>query len=292
MKYQLIETVRLLRPSQYVKNLLVFAPAFFAGTILNDGVPQLTIFIFISFCFAASAMYVFNDYCDVNFDKMHPVKRNRPLAAGTINKNTALGLAGSSSALSLLFAYFVSFTAVILISAYILLNILYSLGLKNIPIAELVIVSFGFILRLYSGSIPIETPLTLWIQLLTFSLAMLLVSAKRYHDLKLFETCNQLMRPVLAKYNSKMLSIIVLASALLVFGIYLFWSLFSHSFPRKEPDWLFVSALFVGIGLIRYLWIVFKDENSGFPVEVFYSDNIIKLNVLGWMVLMMVYFYA
>ena len=183
--------IKMIRPHQYIKNLLVFFPLFFAKKITDVTLLQSAAMAFIAFCFAASTIYIFNDIRDVEKDKVHPKKKHRPIASGKISIKTAVITDIVFLVIALAFAFFTGLRMGCIILIYLLINLFYSLGMKNIAILDIFAVSTGFLLRLLSGTeygavagiIPSH-----WIIIMTFLLSLFLAIAKRRDDLVLVES--------------------------------------------------------------------------------------------------------
>ena len=155
--------IRLLRPHQYVKNLFIFAPLLFSF----DSSPQHiinTIIAFTLFCLTASAVYILNDIHDIEEDRKHPTKKNRPLASGAITMKQAITFMGTFVVIALTGSFFFNLSLFAILMVYILLNIAYSLKLKHIPIVDIFIIATGFVLRIFAGAIVIRTSIFLYSQ--------------------------------------------------------------------------------------------------------------------------------
>ena len=193
--------IELMRPSQYFKNLFIFAPLFFGLKITDIKLLSIAFLAFLSFSVVASAVYVFNDYHDVEEDKLHPTKKYRPLACGSISKKSALFLmftlllagVGSASLLGRQMLY--------IVLAYLVINIAYTLKLKHVAIIDVFIIAIGFVLRLFVGSAVTNIQLSMWIILMTFLLALFLALAKRRDDVLVFLSGGDKVRKVIDGYN-------------------------------------------------------------------------------------------
>ena len=180
----MLSVIKLLRIHQYIKNLLVFAPLFFSFNFGWNELQNASIAFFI-FCLLTSGVYVFNDLMDIKSDKNHPVKKHRPLASGAVSPQTGKTLIIIFSIFPLLFAFFINTNLFIILGIYLILNIAYSVKLKHLAIIDLFIIAVGFLLRLFAGSIMINTDLSMWIIIMTFLLALFLGLAKRRSDVLL-----------------------------------------------------------------------------------------------------------
>ena len=175
-----------MRPHQYIKNLFIFLPLFFALKITDTSLLLHAVIAFIAFSLTASAIYTLNDYHDIEEDRQHPKKKYRPLASGDITKAQAivimavLGIAGFSL-MALL-----SMKAVGIMAAYVVMNIAYSFYLKHVAILDVMIIAIGFVLRLFIGSAVTDIPLSMWIVVMTFLLALFMALAKRRDDVLIY----------------------------------------------------------------------------------------------------------
>ncbi len=178
-----LELVKAARPAHWIKNFALFAALIFSGNLLIAEKFNLVIQAFVAFSLATSATYLFNDIRDIKRDRLHPIKKNRPIAAGKISKGLAffvLLILGSGSlylAIGLNFLFFVA------LATYLFLQVLYSLGLKNIPVIDILIIAAGFIIRIYAGAFVIDAHLSVWFLLCVISVALFLASGKRRAEL-------------------------------------------------------------------------------------------------------------
>src|SRR5690606_4353510 len=170
----------LIRIHQWIKNLFVFLPVFFSGQLFNRQQVFLSGIAFLIFSFTASAIYILNDYRDIESDKLHPEKKNRPLANSSIKKSKAiLTFIFLLTAASALMCFYANYKVITIVSVYFFMNVGYSLGLKHIAIIDVFIISIGFLLRVLAGGFITGIPITDWTILLTFSLALILALGKR-----------------------------------------------------------------------------------------------------------------
>src|SRR5690606_33315639 len=170
----------LIRIHQWIKNLFVFLPVFFSGQLFNKQQIFLSGIAFLLFSFTASAIYILNDYRDIELDKLHPEKKNRPLANGSVRKSTAILIfLLLIMAASMLMIFYANYKVISVVVLYFFMNVGYSLGLKHIAIIDVFIISIGFLLRVLAGGFITGIPITDWTILLTFSLALILALGKR-----------------------------------------------------------------------------------------------------------------
>jgi decaprenyl-phosphate phosphoribosyltransferase len=272
--------LRLARPRQWVKNAFVVAPLFFSPWAVNGHNIALAAIAVVVFCLLSSAVYVINDYFDRDADRLHPEKKFRPLASGEVTPRQGIALAAillvASGALSLLlprgFALFAGF--------YFVLNLLYSIRLKQVAIVDVLIVAAGFVLRIDAGAMVIEVTPSVWISLATGLLALFIALAKRRDDL--VKTMSNTHRASLSGYNLRFVDacLAVTLGALLV--CYLMYTTDAETIRRFKTDQLWLTAVFVIAGVMRYLQITLVEERSGSPTDIVVTDRFLIISVLGW----------
>lgn len=271
-----------MRPSQYFKNLFIFAPLFFGLKIANIELLLRTFFAFLSFSLIASAVYVFNDYHDVEEDKRHPTKNNRPLASGSISKKAALLLMLMLLLAGLSIASLLDQQIIYIVFVYLILNIAYTLKLKHVAIIDVFIIAIGFVLRLFIGSAVTKIELSLWIILMTFLLALFLALAKRRDDVLIFLSRGDKVRKAIDGYNLDILNISMTIIASVTIVSYVMYTVSPEVIKKAHTDKLYLSVIFVLLGIMRHLQITFVEMNSGSPTDVLLRDRFIQLTIAGW----------
>lgn len=272
---------RLMRPRQWVKNAFVFAPLFFTPQALSAEAVVATILAFVSFCCVSSGVYCLNDLRDRESDRLHPKKRLRPLASGQVTAPVAVVLAICLLALGFgVSATMIPPVALVLV-AYVVVNIAYSLVLKNIAIIDVLTISFGFVLRVYAGALVIGVTPTPWIQICAGLLALFIALAKRRDDVVLEIGTEH--RVSLSGYTRIFLDVCigVTLSALLV--SYMIFTLNDDAMRRLGSDGLFVTVPFVIAGIFRYLQLALVFERSGSPTDLIFKDGFLILSVVCWL---------
>lgn len=283
--------IRLIRPHQWLKNLFVFAPLFFAFAF-EAAIVWLTLIVFGLFCLVASSIYVFNDLNDVAEDRRHPSKQNRPIASGAVSAKTAWVLFVSLGVVALGGAYFLQTDLLYVLALYFLMNIAYSLGLKHVPIIDIFIIAIGFVLRLFAGNVFLTQPLSMWIIIMTFLLAIFLGFAKRRDDV-LLQQQGQATRKNIDGYNLEFINAaMVLMSAVIIIG-YIQYTITPEVMNRLGTQHVYLTAVFVILGILRYMQITFVDQKSSSPTRVLMHDGFIQLTIAGWLVsYLLIYFFA
>jgi len=274
----LIET---LRPRQWTKNLVIFAGLIFDGQFL-----QLTPFLRVLlaallFCLVSGITYTINDLLDLDADKLHPQKRNRPLASGRLGKRTAIIFIIVLSAISLAGGYLLSPNLALIFVAYTLLILAYSLWLKKIMILDVLVIASGFVLRVLAGlSVITVAYFSPWLFVLTTLLAMYLAFGKRLAELKLLETDAINHRKTLDGYTVPLLNqyIMVILTAILI--TYTFYTFSAH--PGQSNYAMMLTLPFVVYGIFRYLYLIQSDLTTSSPEEVLLKDRPLQIAIALW----------
>ncbi len=272
----------LARPHQYIKNLFIFAPLFFSGKF-NEIQSLINTFVaFAAFSFCASSVYILNDWLDRHEDRLHPKKKNRPLAAGTVSTESAavLGIALLASGSFLMAA--VSGQALSFLLAYLVVTLSYSLHLKHVALIDVTLIAVGFVLRLFVGSGVSQTPLSMWIVIMTFLLALFLALAKRRDDVLIFQETGEKMRSVIDGYNLRLIDGMMMIMASVVIVAYIFYTTSAEAAPWIQSRYLYATSLFVVLGIMRYLQIALVEQGSDSPSKVVLRDRFLQAVILGW----------
>lgn len=276
--------LKLMRPHQYIKNIFIFIPLFFALKITNTGLLLDSFIAFASFSMAASSVYILNDYFDIEDDKKHPKKRFRPLASGGVSKKEGIIMmillfVGSMALISCF-----SFSATAILLFYVMMNIAYSLYLKHIAILDVTIIAIGFVLRLFMGSVVTGIVLSHWIVIMTFLLALFMALAKRRDDVLIYENTGKKMRRVVDGYSLQFLDIAMAIMASVVIVSYVMYTSSVDVMERMNSQHLYLTALFVIMGVMRYLQIAFVFMDSGSPTQIVLKDRFIQMTLVSWLV--------
>lgn len=282
--------LKLIRTEQYIKNLFVFAPIFFGGKFLIQDAIINTAIAFISFCMAASAIYILNDYFDIEEDRKHPVKCKRPLAAGTIPKSNALALMVFLAAVSLLVSWFISSSLLAVIGIYITMNILYSKWLKHITVVDVNIIATGFLLRVLSGAIVAEVEPSVWILLITYLLALFLGFAKRRADV-LLSLDGKEVRKNIDGYNLNFIDTVLSILAAVIIVAYILYTLSPEVQEHYRSHLIYVSVIFVVNGLLYYMKLTLVDKVTYSPTLIVLRNRVIQITLLGWIAIMVYLLY-
>jgi decaprenyl-phosphate phosphoribosyltransferase len=274
--------LKLLRPKDWVKNLFLFLPLFF-GREFNNIQKLLSVsYGFIAFCFIASSIYIINDYRDREDDRKHPVKCKRPLAAGTVSPRSAIVLCGFLLLAGFALAWWIRDKFLFVLSIYFLINLAYSLGLKSIAILDIMILAAGFVLRIKGGSVIAFVPLSQWIVIMVFLLAVFMAIGKRRDDVLLKLSSGTDMRKSIKGYNLELLNILLALVCAVIVVAYLMYTMSGETIRNMGTDRLYYTCIFVLAGIMRYLQIIYVSADSGSPTKILYKDRFIQITLLLW----------
>ncbi len=280
----LADHIKLLRPKDWAKNFFLFIPSFFAEKFFDINTLSRLALGFVAFAFMASCIYIINDYRDIEDDRKHPVKRKRPLAAGTVKKGTALSISILLFLSAGVIGYFLDPTLQFLfvLGLYFILNIAYSLGFKNIAILDILILAAGFVLRVKAGAVIAKVDTSEWLIIMTYLLALFLSIAKRRDDLLLKMETGSEMRRSMSGYNLDFLNTMLAFFSAIIIVSYIMYTVSGQTYTRLRTHRLYYTSVFVIAGILRYLQITFVFKKSGSPTEILYKDRFIQVTLLLW----------
>jgi 4-hydroxybenzoate polyprenyltransferase len=276
------EYLTILRPYQWVKNILVFSGLIFSTSLFKSGDVIVNLYAFGIFCIASSSVYILNDLCDVKLDKMHPVKMNRPIASGKVPKVSAEIIMLILVISSLLFSYLLDKRFFLIVIGYIVLNVLYSFGLKNVVILDALIVAIGFLLRAFAGCVVIDVEVTPWLFICTLSLALILSFGKRRNELNILKIDAKYHRETLQFYNAQLLDIILTICSAMAIGTYSLYTMADETIQRIGSQRLIMTTPFVMYGVFRYLYLIYTLNQGGDPTKLLVRDIPTILNGILW----------
>jgi len=286
--------IRTMRPHQWVKNLFVLAPLLFARHLLFFADAVCSLGGLAAFCLASSAIYTFNDLHDRDADRQHPSKRNRPIATGLLQPRQAWWLLWSLLSSSLALGFLLDWQFGLIVTAFLLLNLAYTLKLKQLVLLDVFSIALGFILRMVGGGLVIHVHLSGWLLLCTFLLATFLGLGKRKHELLSGREAATRQRSVLASYRQDSLDILLIVIATATMAAYIFYTMAEstlHTFSGPRLQLTIPSIMF---GILRFLQLVDRPREATSPTEAMIRDPLFVLNMLVWagMVLGLLYLPA
>lgn len=282
-----LSAIRALRPKQWIKNGALLAPLIFAKGMFGPGLLLKSLLAVVSFSLLASGVYVVNDWFDREKDRLHPDKRRRPIAAGEIGMGGAIGIIVACWVTSGAIGWYVNPSFVGVLGSYLLLQILYTGGLKRLVLLDIMAIALGFILRVVAGAVAIQVDVSNWLFLCTLVFALFLGFAKRRAELSQLEDATA-HRASLADYTvpllDQMMSICA-ACSILAYGLY---TVSKETVDHVGSDHLKFTVPFVVYGIFRYLFLVHKRGAGGAPEKVLLGDMpllvdiALFLGVAGW----------
>lgn len=280
-----------LRPTQWVKNLFLFAALIFSQNLLVLSKSVRACWGFVLFCALASSTYLINDLFDLQEDQKHPIKSSRPLPSGRLNRSQTVPMAVLLAAASLAFSFKLHPQFGILALAYFLMNFAYSAFLKHVIILDVMLVAFGFVLRAVAGAVVIEVEISSWLLICTILIALFLALSKRRHELVIMAEESPEHRRVLGEYSPYFLDQmigVVTASTLMSYTLY---TLSPEVVSKLGTANLKFTIPFVLYGIFRYLYLVHQQAKGGSPTKVLLTDRPLMLNILLWFVAIWVILY-
>ena len=275
--------LRLARPKQWLKNVLVVAAPAAAG-VLFEGTPAFrTAIAFVCFCLAASGTYYVNDAIDVEADRLHPSKRTRPVAAGEVSVNTAIVVGAGLAVASVLLAFAARWQLALVIGGYLALTFAYTLWLKHEPVLDLAAVASGFVLRAIAGGIAVGVSISPWFLIVAGAGSLFMVTGKRSAELRSLGTDATTHRRSLAGYSESFLGYVRAVASSVAILAYCLWA-FEKSAAVGTPGWFQLSIIPFALGILRYGLLLDQDEGDGAPEELVLSDRVLLVIGALWVV--------
>jgi decaprenyl-phosphate phosphoribosyltransferase len=274
--------LQLARPHQYVKNGFVWLPIFFGGKLGDLWSLEQTLIAFAAFCCAASSVYVLNDLKDIEEDRRHPTKRNRPLASRAIPpRGAVIFMAGLFLLAALAASLLPKPDFLLILGAYLLLNVAYSFFLKHQAIIDVVCIALGFVLRVLAGGVAAAVPISHWIVIMTFLLAILLALGKRRDDLALAAE-GQSARRSIDGYSLEFVSISMAVMAAVIIVAYILYTVSPETIQRHGTDRVYFTGFWVVVGLLRYLQLALVEKRSASPTKILLQDRFLQGVLTLW----------
>ncbi|CCX65463.1 prenyltransferase UbiA family [Prevotella sp. CAG:1058] len=288
--------LKLIRPHQWLKNVFVLIPMFFGGSLLDPEDIRASLLTFLAYSFVASSVYCFNDINDVEADRRHPVKCKRPLASGAVSMGTAWMLMALMFVLAALMTALLGDRGHILkvggvLLFYYILNICYCAKLKQYAIVDVCIVAFGFVLRVLAGGFATDITLSKWLVLMTFLLTLFLSFAKRRDDVLRMNETGEPPRKNTIRYNLTFINQAITITASVTLVCYIMYTVSPEVVARLGSDLLYLTSVFVLLGLLRYMQITVVDKKSGDPTKIMLRDRFTQLVVVLWALTFLILIY-
>ncbi len=288
--------LKLIRPHQWLKNAFVLMPMFFGGSLLDPEDIRASVLTFLAYSFVASSVYCFNDINDIEADRRHPVKCKRPLASGAVSMGTAWMLMALMFVLAALMTALLGDRGHILkvggvLLFYYILNICYCAKLKQYAIVDVCIVAFGFVLRVLAGGFATDITLSKWLVLMTFLLTLFLSFAKRRDDVLRMNETGEPPRKNTIRYNLTFINQAITITASVTLVCYIMYTVSPEVVARLGSDLLYLTSVFVLLGLLRYMQITVVDKKSGDPTKIMLRDRFTQLVVVLWALTFLILIY-
>ncbi len=276
--------IRLLRPSQWLKNSFVFTPLVFSKHLFDRSFYLDAIVAFIAFSFASSFIYIVNDLLDKEADKLHPEKKNRPIASGEISATQALFMAAIMCMGAVVFSVLLPVEFLFIILLYVAIQFAYSFGLKHVVLLDLFIIATGFMLRMFGGALAIQVMISHWIVITTLFLSLFLAASKRRAELVMI-TKQQLQsrREVLREYSVPFLDSLLIITSTGMAISYSLYTMAERTIEVFNSEYLIFTTIFVLFGIFRYLFLVMVRDKGENPTTLLITDAPTSINLLLWM---------
>jgi 4-hydroxybenzoate polyprenyltransferase len=272
----------LLRPTQWVKNLVVFGALVFSKEFTNPQHVLDTVIAFLVFCMLSSAVYVINDITDREIDRLHPSKRNRPVASGQVSVITAMVIAIVLAGAGILISLSLPISFLAFAGAFLLFNLLYSWLLKQVVIIDVMSIAVSFVIRATAGAEAIAVPYSSWLIACTFLLALFIGFGKRRHEIVTLKDNASSHRATLGKYSTYFLDQLIGVVTASTVVAYTFYTLSPDVREKLGVERLELTIPFVLYGIFRYLYLIHQEERGGSPTRLLISDGPILINIVLW----------
>lgn len=288
----IIEIFKTMRPKQWTKNLFVFAGIIFSQNLFNFPLLLKTVLAFFVFCLLSGSIYVMNDIADLNEDRHHPLKSQRPLASGRLKVSYAVWVLIFISLFSFGVSFRLSPLFFLVAFAYFMLQLAYSLVLKHMVILDIFVVAIGFVLRVIGGAIVIDVPISPWLIVCTILLALFLSLSKRRHELVLLNEEAKNHRRILGEYSPYLLDQMISVVTASTVTAYCLYTLSEETVKKFGTKNLVLTIPFVLYGIFRYLYLIHKKKVGGNPETVFISDRPLLIAVILWVITVGIILYG
>lgn len=287
--------LRLIRPQHWIKNVFVLVPMFFGGVLFDLTTIESGLLVFMAFSFIASSIYCYNDIVDADADRHHPVKCRRPIASGEVSVSHAYLLMAVMAVLSAIMVMLlptpVRMGTAVVVAIYYVLNLAYCSKLKQYAVLDVCIVAFGFVLRIVAGGVAEEVALSQWIVLMTFLLTLFLSFAKRRDDVLRMNETGEAPRHNTIRYNLTFINQAITITASVTLVCYIMYTVSPEVKEHFKSQYLYLTSVFVLLGLLRYIQIAVVDKKSGDPVKVALTDRFSQLIIAAWLVTFLIMIY-
>ena len=282
MKTYLLNHLILIRFHHWIKNLFIFIPIFFSAEIFDyEKFIDIGLVTF-GFCLVAGFIYIINDILDIEYDRLHPTKKLRPIAANILSIKNAFYFGCLILIIGLSIIYQINNNAFFLTLIYIMMNVLYSYKLKKLAIIDFITISVGFVIRIFIGASVAHVELSEWIVLMVFLLSLFIAISKRRDDVVLLDEQKTVNREVIKEYSTIYLdNVLSIVSSILLVS-YLMYVTNDDVMKRYDSKLIYLTFIFVLLGILRYSQLSIVYKISGSPIKIFYSDLFLQIVLFMW----------
>jgi 4-hydroxybenzoate polyprenyltransferase len=282
----------LLRIPQWIKNFFVFIPLVFSKHLFDLSYLNQSLLGFASFCLISSSIYIFNDLLDVNEDKLHPVKKSRPVPSGLVSQKKAVNIAIILAILSFVLFYFTNLRFSLTVIAYFVITFFYSIILKRIVIIDVFTIAAGFMLRILGGAYIINVEISSWLMLTTMFISLFLAVMKRGSELKHIAAYDNIpTRKVLAHYSLDFIDQMSTVTSAGVIICYALYTVSQRTVTIFETEHLIYTTPFVVFGIFRYMYLVYIGKRGENTAEIVLSDYPMIFNLVFYVLTVIAIIY-
>jgi 4-hydroxybenzoate polyprenyltransferase len=271
--------IRLMRIKHWVKDVFIFAPLIFSLNFYKPAYIGRSMIMCVVFCLAASAVYVFNDVTDRKRDRLHPKKKNRPVASGAVPVPRALILSALLFLAAMAVSAILGLPSVLIVLAYVGMNVAYSLLLKNQTFIDVMVIATGFLIRVVAGAVAISVELSTWMLLTTFFLSLFLGFGKRRKEVVEGSAGH---RAVFQDYSVELLNSLIIITAALTIITYSLYVVTSKTMIDLGRERFIATIPFVVFGVFRYMFLIYSQNNGGDPAEILLKDRVMLIDIALW----------
>ncbi len=279
-----VPTIKLMRPLQWLKNGFVFTPLIFSKHLMHADFGVNAMLAFFAFCFASSVVYIINDILDKESDRVHPIKKKRPIATGELSVQFALAVAFVLSIFAVALSSLLPSGFAWILLLYVVIQIAYSFRLKKVVILDIFVIAAGFMLRVFAGAMAIQVTISHWIVITTLFLSLFLAISKRRSELVMVTKQNiESPRRVLKEYSIPFLDALLIISTTGMVLSYSLYTMADKTIAVFGSEYLIFTTIFVLFGIFRYLFLVLVRDEGENPTLILVKDAPMALNMILWL---------
>ena len=279
------DIIKTLKINHYIKNIIVILPLFFSMNYANINLCIECLIVFMSFCWISSSVYILNDIIDIEKDKIHPIKCNRPITSGRLSKPLAVAILVILFCASVFMAKLVNLLCVLMVILYFILNVFYSLYFKKIVIVDVACIAFGFIFRIIAGCFAINVIPSAFVILMTFFASMFFSFTKRKMELKLVGESG--CRESIKGFNIPAINQFILVNAILSIAFYFTYTMDEVTIHRAGTEFLYITTIPFTLLVFRFLYLINFSDGEDDPI-IFMKDTTLKIFAVFYIIIFVV----